>query len=221
MKKYILPATALMIATMSTGCLMTRSDVEEHQQKKVMQDQVVTLQKSTADSQSRFNELNSDLREINGRVEALENRIQTSNQDRAKTQQLSDQQLAETNKKVLLLQEEMAKLQTQVEQLGAEIHSLKSDSTTSVKDSSGKSGYEQGEDMFNKKDWKKAIFHYSKFRDKNPKSPKYADATYKIGVSFQELGMKDEAKTFYEEVITKFPQSASAKNAKIRLKKVK
>lgn len=221
MKNLGLSSGILVLSIVTSGCLLTRTDVEEHQQKKVMQDQVVTLQKSTADSQSRFNEVNSELREMNGRMEALENRIQTSNQDRTKTQQLSDQQLAETNKKVMLLQEEVSKLQSQVDQLSGELHAIKSDAATSAKEASGKSGYDQGEEMFTKKEWKKAIFHYSKYRDKNPKSSKYADATYKIGVCFQELGLKDEAKTFYDEVITKFPQSPAAKSAKFRLKKMK
>jgi TolA-binding protein len=35
------------------------------------------------------------------------------------------------------------------------------------------------------------------------------------------LGMKDEAKTFYDEVIGKYPNSSDAKKARTRLKSLK
>ena len=54
----------------------------------------------------------------------------------------------------------------------------------------------------------------------NPKGKRYADATYKIGMSFQELKLKDDAKAFYQEVIQKFPKSSEAKKAEVRLKKL-
>jgi TolA-binding protein len=81
--------------------------------------------------------------------------------------------------------------------------------------------YETAQDLFAKKEWKQAILNFQKYRDENPKGAKFADATYKIGVSFQELGMKDEAKTFYEEVLNKFPKSEDAHRAKIRMKGLK
>jgi TolA-binding protein len=43
-------------------------------------------------------------------------------------------------------------------------------------------------------------------------------ATYKIGVCFQELGMIEEAKAFYDEVIAKYPKSNEAAKATSRLK---
>ena len=58
---------------------------------------------------------------------------------------------------------------------------------------------------------------YQKFRDQNPKNKKFAKATLKIGLAFNELGLKDEAKTFLEEVVAKFPQSEEAKQAKSKL----
>ena len=70
----------------------------------------------------------------------------------------------------------------------------------------------------NSKKWKDAIVVFSKYRDQFPKGKKYADATYKIGVCFQELGMKEEAKPFLEEVVAKFPGTSEAKKASFRLK---
>jgi hypothetical protein len=77
------------------------------------------------------------------------------------------------------------------------------------------------EDLFSKKKWKDAVLSYEHYRSQNPKGKSFATATYKIGVSFQEMGMNDDASAFYEEVISKFPQSKEAEKSEARLKKIK
>ena len=81
--------------------------------------------------------------------------------------------------------------------------------------------YQKGEQLFKGSNWKSAILEYNKYRDNFPKGKKYAEATYKIGVCFQELGMGSEAKSFYAEVIEKFPKTKTAKSAKYRLNQLK
>jgi TolA-binding protein len=76
-------------------------------------------------------------------------------------------------------------------------------------------------EMFSGKKWKDAAAAFQKYREAFPKGKAYSDATYKIGVCFQELGLKDEAKSFYDEVVAKFPKSKEAKKARIRLKSLK
>ena len=71
------------------------------------------------------------------------------------------------------------------------------------------------------KKFKDAILAYQKYRDGNPKGRHYGEATFKMGVCFQEMGLKDEAKVFYEEVISKFPGSKDAKKAAVRAKQLK
>ena len=106
--------------------------------------------------------------------------------------------------------------------MSAELQALKSAAVENNSSSSPrKDAFEIGEDFFEKKEWRRAILSYQKYRDANPKSKKFSDATYKIGVSFQELGLRDEARTFYDEVVAKFPQSAEAKKARTRLKSLK
>lgn len=207
-----------------TACpLMTRTDVKEAEQKKQMQDQVITLQRTAADSNSRFAEVDNDLRNIIGKVEVLENRIGQTSNDREKSDQSLKLEITELSKRVLILQEEISRLDGQVSSLQSELATVKAGAADSKKESSSvkKNAYDEGEDHFEKKDWKKAILSYQKFRDSNSKNKKFADATYKIGVCFQELGMKDEAKTFYDEVIEKFPNSGEAKRARTRLKSLK
>ncbi len=213
-----------------SGCLMTREEIAGEEQKKAVQQQVSNLQKSHADAQSHYTELNEELRDLHGKIESLENRQTTVARDREKTQNLNDQQLAETNKKVLLLHEEIQKLENQVSFLSQELIKVSQVQATaaSAPVSTGdkpKAGekkadtFKLGEDAFNKKDWRNAILQYENYRKFYPKGRHVAVATYRIGLCFKELGMKDEAKTFFEEVISNYRDTALAKQAKDQLKK--
>lgn len=201
------------------GCLKTRGDVEEIEQKKVMQEQVFNLQKSTADQSSRFVDVDQAIRQTNGRIEVLENKI-----NQVEKAQSDTSKTAEQNKKLTALEESVVKMDNQIQAMLTEIAGLKAGKTSSkaeVKGGDSGSLYDQADALFKAGDWKQAIFTYEKFREKSPKSKKIADATYKIGVCFQEMGMSEDAIGFYEEVISKFPKTEEAKKAGIRLKKVK
>lgn len=209
---------------MLTACegLMTRGQVREVEQKHQMQDQVVTLQKTNADVTNRFTEIESDMRAMNGRVEVLENKLDKSSQERDRLRSTADQSNAENAKRIVVLQDEIEKLHQEVGSLTAELNAMKTAAPEVTADKGPKKDlFEMGEEHFEKKDWKKAILNFQKFRDTNPKHKKFPEATYKIGVCFQELGLKDEARTFFDEVIGKFPNSADAKRAKTRLKSLK
>jgi TolA-binding protein len=234
MKKFNVRSLVFTVACASllSGCLMTREDVAEEEQKKAVQQQVTTLQKNTAEAQNRYSEVNDELRELHGKIEALDNRISTSNKDREKGQLATDQLIADTNKKNQALQEEVQKLETQVSFLNQELVKLsaaqQAGQTVQVGATVPQKGgdkkkdpqtFKFGEDLFAKKEWKEAILNYQKYRDAFPTGKNYPMATYKIGLSFQELGMKDEARTFFEDVVNRFPESSLAKQAKIHLKK--
>lgn len=49
-----------------------------------------------------------------------------------------------------------------------------------------------------------------------PKSPKSADALFKVGVIMQEKGDKAKAKAVYQQVIKLYPDSEAAKTAQKR-----
>jgi TolA-binding protein len=155
-------------------------------------------------------------------VEVAEARTQQLINDRGQMKQGIESTNSDQTKRILILQEGVGKLQDQMAQVMAELAALRSASPPEVAEkTSPKDSFQVAEDSFDKKDWKKAILNYNRFRDANPKSKKFAEATYKIGVCFQELGMKDEAKTFYDEVIGKYPNSSDAKKARTRLKSLK
>ncbi len=126
------------------------------------------------------------------------------------------------SKKIQILQEEIGKLNEQVATLNSEVSALKASESNEKADRGTKKDYfEIADDHFSKKEWKKAIVSYQKFREANSKHKKFPEATYKIGICFQELGLKEEAKTFFDEVIAKYPNSAEAKKAKAHLKSLK
>lgn len=206
------------------GCetLMTRRDVRDVEQKRQIQDQVVSQQQRTnADVNNRFSDVDSDLRAMNGRVEVLENKVGLQSQERDKLKNYFEQQQEEQNKKIQILQETVIKLQDQLNNMSADVGTAKQNESIGNDKTSKKDYLEIAEERFKEKDWKRSILNYQKFRDANPHHKKFAEATLRIGASFHELGMKDEAKSFYDEVISKFPNSLEAKKAKIRLKSLK
>ena len=209
-----------------TGCLQTRSDVKTGEQGRVLQQQVSTLQKTTADVNSRFEEIEEQIRFLNGKSEVLENQLAQSKQENEQVKKLSIEQNQSNTQKLAILQEALLKMEQEQEKLRAEMvavkNALKEELVkTAVVPESTKNSFETAEQLFSKKDFRTAILEYQKYREKNPKGKSFATATYKMGICFQELGMKEDAKAFYEEVISKFPKSDEAKKSRIRLQKLK
>ncbi|MBO9667592.1 MAG: tetratricopeptide repeat protein [Bdellovibrio sp.] len=226
----LLVTTVAAGSLLLTGCLQTRNDVRNNEQRQVMQDQVTTMQRATADAGNRFSDLEEQIRNLNGRVDVVENK--QDNNSIGKDLKAAQEQNVNLSKKVDILQESVTKLENMVFQLNAQVNALnaaRSSEAASVAAAQAdkaakqarKDGYEVGQEFFSKKEWKQAILSYQKYRDESPKGAHFADATYKIGVSFQELGMKEESKTFFDEVVSKFPKSEEARRAKIRLKGLK
>ena len=76
----------------------------------------------------------------------------------------------------------------------------------------------RAESYYGLKQYKKAILDYSKFPEKFTTSRRLPSALYKIGQSFEALGMKEDAKGFYQELVDKFPKSPEATKAKKKVK---
>jgi len=76
----------------------------------------------------------------------------------------------------------------------------------------------RGESQFLTKQYQAAIVDFSKISEKFPKSKRIPLAILKIAQSFEALGMADDAKGFYQEIVERFPKSSEAKKAKARLK---
>lgn len=76
----------------------------------------------------------------------------------------------------------------------------------------------RAESYFAQKKYKKAIVDYSKFPEKYSKSKFMPAALYRIGLSFDALGMRDDAQGFYQDLVDKFPRSSEARRARKKLK---
>lgn len=72
----------------------------------------------------------------------------------------------------------------------------------------------RAEAYFKSKQYKKAIVDYGRFPERYSKSRRVPAALYQLGRSFELLGMKDDAKAFYQELADKHPKSAEAKKVK-------
>ncbi|HMN67781.1 MAG TPA: tetratricopeptide repeat protein [Bdellovibrionales bacterium] len=212
------------------GCVKTRTQLREDAGEGPVQRQTVAQQRAEAASPpavakpmpvpARLDEFDDQMRQLNGRVDNAEN---LANQVAARQQgeKESVTKMAQAiDAKFMAYEEEIKKLEARVAELDGEVSRLKSTPGTAAP-VKGRTAYDEGEELFGAKKWKEAIVAYQKYRDANPKGKSYGDATYKIGVCFQELKMKDEAKAFFEEVIAKYPGSKDAKKASLRMKSIK
>lgn len=174
------------------------------------------------------------MRNLNGRIDSVENQVSQINAagqgDKdfiAKTKKDLEQKfvgyeeaLKSLETKVASLTDELAKMKEDLAKKEQKSEKEKSDAKGSAKKGPN-TAYDEGEQLLGQKKWREAIIAFEDYRKNNPKGKHYADATYKIGVCMQEVGMKAEAKLFYDEVIAKFPGSKEAKKATYRLKTVK
>lgn len=207
------------------GCLKTRSEVSDNDQKVVYAKKNVQnqLEAQAVAGTPAVDEKDELIRNLNGRVEVLENQLNTLVKEK-------EALTAQESQKIVLLQEALTKMELQLQKFEAEGAANKpveevlksSDDSEAKAHTSKKLGtYETAEQYFARKEWKKAILSYQKYTDEAPKGKNVPEAKYKIGVCFQELGMKEEAMAFYEEVVANHSKTAAGKNSKARLASLK
>lgn len=78
--------------------------------------------------------------------------------------------------------------------------------------------YLRGESYFQLKQYKKAIVDFSKFPEQYTHSKLMPQALFRIGQSFDALGMKEDASGFYQELVEKYPKSSEAKKARAKIR---
>lgn len=219
----------LSIATsLLAGCaLETRNGTKEVEERQVLRKQISTVQASAADMNARFQDLEDGQRRLQGRLEAMEAMSKKEGSSSSKALQASEQRQKEID---AAYREEFVKMKTEIEGLKSQINGFEdgqrrasqaSAASAAAAAASDKDPFGAAEEKFGKKAWRDAILDYQKYRRDNPKGKQFSTATYKIGASFQELGMVDEARAFYEEVVSKFPKTKDATRANAKLKALK
>ena len=206
-----------LVGVCFSGCLMTRDGVQQAEQKKQMSDQFQNIQKTQADSMNQQNEILEQQRKVLGRIESLE----AFEANRAKEQAQQKEQALEREK---LLKDELLALREELAQVKSAVATLAAGTAAAGAPSSGGEGaspLQAANEAFSTQEWRKAVLLYQKFRDKNPKSKWMPEATYKMGVSFVELGMKEEAGELFKDIVAKYPKSEYHSKAKAALRKLK
>lgn len=223
---YLKLAAFLSItAPLLAGCaLETRNGNKEVEERQVLRKQISTVQASAADMNARFQDLEDGQRRLQGRLEAMEAMSRKEGSSSSKALAASEQRQKEVD---AAYREEFVKMKTEIEALKSQINNYEegqrrsSQAAAASAAASEKDPFGSAESKFEKKAWREAILDYQRYRKDNPKGKQFSTATYKIGASFQELGMVDEARAFYEEVVSKFPKSKDATRANAKLKSLK
>lgn len=76
-----------------------------------------------------------------------------------------------------------------------------------------------GDSYFDQKQYRAAVLEYQKVRENWPRSRYLPDALYKLGLSFLQLGLRDEARAFLEEA-AKYPGQEAGKKAQAKLREL-
>ena len=189
---------------------------------------------STADEEApapvpvfKQEERNEQIRSLYGRVEESENQVRELRESMLELATSRQQEKQEAEAKLLAYEEAIKKMEAQIQELKEAKTSApekpKAQAKGNGKDTNAKlrEDFYRGEDFYKRKLWKDAIVSYQKYREEYPKGQAYPEATYKIGMCFLQLGLKDESKSFFEEVTLKFPKSPLAAKAQKQLKSLK
>ena len=219
----------IVLIVSNIGCVLTRTQIKNKEEKAEFSNKLTVLQRKNADDEAKFQEVESQVRELLGQSEILDKKISDAKLEKEKSTKLSlekfkiyEEAILKVEKESFQIKNDISELKGLVLGLAKEIEALKkSKPKKSRVEKVPKGNYKSAEYYFSRKKWKKAIKGYQKYREMNPKGKRYKVSTYKIGVCFEELGLRKEAKLFYDEVIEKFSSSREAKKAKLRLKKLK
>jgi TolA-binding protein len=207
-----------------SGCLATRDQLKSQDSKRDTQQQVIAQQ------QAQFSDFEAEIRTLNGRIASLENSLGTAGAEKRGLESRFENERAQMEARLKIYEDALTKMEQQYLAVSQKVEALQMSGGSSGSSGSDKKEasakpkgkvdfFAQGEEEFKKKNFRQAIVSYQKYREANAKGSSYAEATYKMGLAFQELKMRDEATPFFNEVVEKFPKSKAADKAKLRLKK--
>lgn len=223
---------ALAVLFLFSNCVVTRSQLSENQSpasrynvpktynapKPISGDRPMKSSQEVAILESQLKSYEEQFRTMLGRIEELETKANMSSSAQADAARVKD------------LEQAIAEMSIQQEQLKNEIKASREaqiQAAQRVREQQAEDNLkptgdlERADKLFTEGKWEKAAQEFEVYRKKNPKSDEISIVTYKIGVCFQELGLKSEAKTFFNNVIKQYPNSKASKFAKFRLENLK
>jgi tol-pal system protein YbgF len=227
----------LALALSTSACLKTRAQLKDDGDDAGEKPVKANVQDVQPKDAYVIDEIKGEITRMTGKIEDLERSQQQANSP-AKQEEMKkiEARIVELEHAQVQMIEAIKKLQSNVpppdptetfekakKEFSAGDYSAAIDGFTSyLKVPNGKlaeeATYLRGEAFYETKQYKKAIIDYSKFPEKFTRSKHMAQALYKIGLSFEALGLKEDAKGFYQELVDKHPKSAEAKKARPKLK---
>lgn len=200
------------------ACLVTRSQLRESiageaPSRDLKNDR--TERTVARDSLVYQQEYDAQFRDLRNSIDLMSNRIDQIEQKANENE--SSLQMSDLQRRLNLLEEALTNLEQEM-RASRQIKESSAPKANAGGNNRVKGPFDQGEGLFAQKKWREAIMAYQNYRETQPKGTQYPEATYKIGVCFQELEMKTEAKAFFEEVVAKFPGSKESRKAQYRLK---
>jgi TolA-binding protein len=203
---------AVIFLFITVGCLQTRSALRDQTGQAP---KVTAQQQKAAEAAIQQENTDKEFREMYGRIESVENQIKLLS-DGEKTKVL-ETRMAQMETEMNLLRATLSELNAKAKK---EAQMLSSDQRANIEKKSPPSALQEATKHFEDKKWEDAILAYEEYRKSNPKGKEYAEATLKIGLCFQNMGLKDDAKVFFKEVVDKYPKTKEADAAKTKLKKL-
>lgn len=213
-------------------CVVTRSELNQSPNPATRYNVPKTYNapKPVVNSQTRTNQeiavletqiksYEEQFRTMLGRIEELETKASTTG--KADADRVKD--LEQAMNEMLIQQEALKKELKAGQEAQAQLAAIKAKEAKEAQEASmaPTGNLELADKLFTEGKWDRAATEFQEFRKKNPKSSEISIVTYKIGVCFQELGLKSEAKTFFNNVIQSYPNSKASKFAKFRLDNLK
>jgi TolA-binding protein len=221
-----------------SGCLKSRVQLNKDEDDTQASIPTKVTDVRTPEHATAMDEMRSEINRLNSKIEELERSNRDLNSDlskQSKTKTNEATQLEDRIHELELAQAQMIealkkkekepsmkaadqgavlkKAERLFEEKGySEVIDLLVDYTKNPKNPKQEEAYFlRGESYFAQKQYKKAILDYSAITEKFPKSKRAPLSLSRIAKSFEKLGMKSDAKVFYQELQDKYPQSAEAK----------
>lgn len=227
------------LALSLSACLKTRAQVkEDHAEDTAAAETPSQPKEVQPQGDYVVDEIKTEITRLNGRIEDLE-RSQKQNASNGPTKEEMkklDDRIIELEQSQADMIEVIKKLQSAPAAAAADpsaalekgrkqleardyegaIASLSAFTKANPKKNADEGYFLLGEAHFGAKDYKKAIVNYSKLTEKYTRSSHMPAALLKIALSFEAMGMKDDAKAFYQELVDKFPKSPEARKARAK-----
>ena len=203
----------LLLIPVISGCLRTRSDVDRPFSGNVPQEQVLnveTVDTLKANYSMKIDEMELELRKLNGKLEEIERRLVENGIGISGIGEGGSGGYGELIKQNRVLISSIVELKARL--------SVLESGTTGGKVQDKDNPFSGAEELFRQQKWSEAIIEYEKYRGTSEKKDdRWAEATYKIGLCFQKMNLNREARSFYEEVISNSPNSPVSVMAKKQL----